>query len=154
MQVYIPNRLRPKGGGFSTRKLYSDSDESVLEVKRPVIINGISAIATRPDLIDRVIHIDLPKIKKHKTEEKLKQEFENDLPFILGGLLTIFSDTLGALPSVTIHKLPRMADFVLLGEAVHKALQINHSFDEVFLKNRTESLRRSLESSPVAMAVQ
>jgi len=142
------------GGGFSTRKLYSDSDESVIEVKRPVIINGISAVATRPDLIDRVIHIDLPKIKKHKTEENLQQEFNNDLPYILGGLLTIFVKTLAALPGIRIEKLPRMADFVLLGEAVHKALQINNSFNEVFLKNRTESLRRSLESSPVAMAVQ
>ena len=47
-----------------------------------------------------------------------------------------------------------MADFVLLGEAVHKALHINDSFKEVFLRNRTESLRRSLELSPVAMAVQ
>ncbi len=47
-----------------------------------------------------------------------------------------------------------MADFALLGEALHKALQINKSFNEVFLENRTESLRRSLESSPVAMAVQ
>ncbi len=47
-----------------------------------------------------------------------------------------------------------MADFALPGEALHKALQINQSFNEVFLENRTESLRRSLESSPVAMAVQ
>ena len=47
-----------------------------------------------------------------------------------------------------------MADFALLGEAVHEALGFNKPFNEVFLENRTESLRRSLESSPVAMAVQ
>jgi hypothetical protein len=142
------------GGGFSARKLYSDSDESVIEAKRPVIINGISPVATRPDLIDRVIHIDLPKIKTRKTEESLEQEFDNDLPFILGGLLDILSKSLALLPNITIKKLPRMADFALLGEAVHQALGINQSFNEVFLENRTESLRRSLESSPVAMAVQ
>lgn len=142
------------GGGFSARKLYSDSDESVIEVKRPVIINGISPVATRPDLIDRVIHLDLPKIKNRKTEVNLEQEFDSDLPGILGGLLTIFSKSLVVLPSIRIKKFPRMADFALLGEAVHKALGISKSFNEVFLENRTESLRRSLESSPVAMAVQ
>ena len=142
------------GGGFSARKLYSDSDESVIEVKRPVIINGISPVATRPDLIDRVIHIDLPKIINRKTEDNLEKEFDKDLPYILGGLLTVFSKSLAVLPSISISKLPRMADFALLGEAVHKALDINQSFNEVLLENRTESLRRSLESSPVAMAVQ
>lgn len=142
------------GGGFSARKLYSDSDESVIEVKRPVIINGISPVATRPDLIDRVIHIDLPKIKNRKTEDNLEQEFDKDLPYILGGLLTVFSNSLAVLPSISIEKLPRMADFALLGEAVHKALDIDQSFNEVLLENRTESLRRSLESSPVAMAIQ
>ena len=142
------------GGGFSARKLYSDSDESVIEAKRPVIINGISPVATRPDLIDRVIHIDLPKIKNRKTEENLEREFDNDLPYILGGLLDIFSKSLAVLPSITIKKLPRMADFALLGEAVHEVSGVNKSFNEVFLENRTESLRRSLESSPVAMAVQ
>lgn len=142
------------GGGFSARKLYSDSDESVIEVKRPVIINGISPVATRPDLIDRVIHIDLPKIKNRKTEDNLEKEFDKDLPYILGGLLTILSKSVEVLPGISIENLPRMADFALLGEAVHKALDINKSFNEVFLENRTESLRRSLESSPVAMAVQ
>ncbi len=126
----------------------------MIEVKRPVIINGISAVATRPDLIDRVIHIDLPKIRGHQTEEKLKLAFDNDLPHILGGLLTIFSRTLQILPSISIEKLPRMADFVLLGEAIHKAQNHNISFSKIFLANRTESLRRSLESSPVAMAIQ
>jgi len=142
------------GGGFSTRKLYSDSDESVIEVKRPVIINGISPVATRPDLIDRVLHINLPKIGGHKTAEKLEQEFNQDQPYILGGLLTIFSKTLNILPKIKISNLPRMADFVLLGEAVHQATDVNRSFKDVFMTNRTESLRRSLESSPVAIAIQ
>jgi hypothetical protein len=142
------------GGGFSTRKLYSDCDESVIEVHRPVIINGISAVATRPDLIDRVIHLDLPRITSYKTQEELQKDFDTDLPGIIGGLLTLFSKTLKILPTVKVDKLPRMSDFVLLGEALHQAQGRKDLFKDVFMGNRTESLRRSLEASPVAMAVQ
>ena len=141
------------GGGFATRKLYSDSDESVIEVKRPVIINGISPVATRPDLIDRLIHIDLPKINCYKPAEYLEQAFISDLPQVFGGLLNLFSLALIYLPDINIDKPPRMADFVLLGEAVHKAMNIDKSFMDVFMKNRGDSLRRSIESSPVALAV-
>ena len=142
------------GGGFAARKLYSDADESVIEVKRPVIINGISAVATRPDLIDRVIHLDLPRIEGHESADKLDQAFNNELPEILGGLLTLFSNTLKALPEIKVTTLPRLADFALLGEAVHRAMGINKRFTTLFRENRAVSLKRSLESSPIAMAIQ
>jgi len=37
------------GGGYASRQLYTNSDEHVMETKRPVMINGINAIATQPD---------------------------------------------------------------------------------------------------------
>src|SRR5262249_54781342 len=41
------------GGGHSARELYTDLDEISLSVKRPVILNGIEDVATRPDLAER-----------------------------------------------------------------------------------------------------
>lgn len=41
------------GGALSGRKLYTDSDETLIEVQRPVILNGIDDLATRPDLAER-----------------------------------------------------------------------------------------------------
>ncbi|TVO75891.1 hypothetical protein [Sedimenticola selenatireducens] len=142
------------GGGFAARKLYSDADESVIEVKRPVIINCIVAIATRPDLIDRTIHLDLPRIDTYKGRKELDEAFSQDSPSIFAGLLDIFVSVLRELPKVHIEKPPRMADFARLGEAVHRVLGIESSFTAIYRDNRAESLSRSLESSPAALAIQ
>jgi hypothetical protein len=39
------------GGGFATRTLYTDDEESIFSFRRPVIINGIAEVAERGDLI-------------------------------------------------------------------------------------------------------
>jgi hypothetical protein len=38
------------GGGFSTRTLYSDQEETLFDAQRPIILNGIEDIVERPDL--------------------------------------------------------------------------------------------------------
>src|SRR5690606_32570828 len=43
------------GGGWSTRELYSDTDEVLINVQRPVILNGIDDLLSRDDLRDRAI---------------------------------------------------------------------------------------------------
>lgn len=50
-------------GGFSTRTLYSDAEETIFKAQRPVILNGIEELAVRGDLLDRCIVLDLPKIE-------------------------------------------------------------------------------------------
>lgn len=54
------------GGGFATRELYSDDEEKIFSALRPIILNGIEEIATRSDLLDRCILLELPMIPKHK----------------------------------------------------------------------------------------
>src|SRR5207302_5469046 len=48
------------GGGFGTRKLYTDDELQVFNFCRPFIINGIADFATRPDLVERAIILQLP----------------------------------------------------------------------------------------------
>ena len=145
------------GGGFAGRKLYSDADESVIDVKRPVIINGIANVTTRPDLIDRTITLHLPRIEEsdRKCDADLDRDFEEDAPTIFGSLLDLFSATLRELPDIHIDRPPRMIDFVYLGEAMCKAMNIEPStFNTLYKENRGESLMHSLDSSPAALAVQ
>jgi hypothetical protein len=142
------------GGGYGKRKLYSDSDESVIEVKRPVIINGIADVVTRPDLIDRTVHVETPQLLDVSDEREFEIGFERDRPAIFGGLLDLFVNALALLPDIQLKVKPRMIGYTKLGEAIHSALKIEDRFMALYLGNRKESLARSMDSSPAAVAVQ
>jgi len=50
--------------------LYTDLEEISIAVKRPVILNGIENVATRPDLAERVLQIELETIPDAKRISK------------------------------------------------------------------------------------
>lgn len=141
------------GGGFAARTLYTNSDETLIECKRPVVVNGIVPVVTAQDLTDRVIHAELPTIQ-YREETELEADFERELPSIMGGLLDLFVKTLAVLPTVKLERLPRMADFAKLGEAM--MLAQGHApgeFLRLYEANRRDSIARGLDASPVAAAV-
>ncbi|MCH2298913.1 MAG: hypothetical protein MK441_13560, partial [SAR324 cluster bacterium] len=98
------------GGGFADRTLYTNKEETIIEVKRPVVLNGISVLVTAQDLLDRTLHIDLPRILKRKTEKEIEIELEENKERIFGGLLDLLAKALKILPFVKIEQenLPRM----------------------------------------------
>jgi hypothetical protein len=142
------------GGGFAGRTLYTNADETLIEAKRPVMLNGIVPAVTAQDLTDRVIHIDLPELGSYRTETAIDADFERDAPQIIGGLLDLFVETLAALPAVNLPKSPRMPDYAALGEALMRAQGKDAGeFLKLYQDNRADSVARSLEASPVACAV-
>jgi hypothetical protein len=54
------------GGAFGTRQLYENTEEVLIEAKRPVILNGIEELTTRGDLLDRSLVLTLPAIPDDK----------------------------------------------------------------------------------------
>lgn len=144
------------GSGFAKRELYTTSEESVVDIMRPVILNGISSCITAQDLLDRCIVIELPEIKgeNRKTEEEIRLEFVNDYPIIFSGLLDLFVKVLKVLPEIKIKEKLRMADFCLLGTAIEKVLTYEAgTFMSTYKNNRDESMTAELYSSPVAIAL-
>lgn len=143
------------GGGFSSRTLYTNGEETVMDVKRPVMLNGIATIVTAQDLLGRTVHIDLPSIEARLSEVEIKQSFEQFKGEILGGLLDLFVNVLMELPKIEIpeNKRPRMADFAHLGEAVYR---VNGRKPGEFLadyeEKRRDGVHRTLDASPVAVA--
>lgn len=107
------------GGGYRTRQLYTDSETLVLDLKRPVLLNGIGRVISRPDLLDRVALIELAPIppERRRTEEELNAAWEKARPRILGALLDGVSAALAESDNVELEDFPRMADFARWGEA-------------------------------------
>src|ERR1700730_9116596 len=47
------------GGSFAVRQLYTDDEEILFEASRPILLNGIEDVISRPDLGDRAIFLSL-----------------------------------------------------------------------------------------------
>jgi len=144
------------GGGFGTRTLYENDEETLFDATRPVILNGITDVATRADLLDRAIIVVLPTIpeEKRRPESELWGEFEEALPEILGSLFDAVSTALRELPNVDLASLPRMADFAKWATAAESALGVGPGeFMEAYNGSRQEINERALEADPVAMAI-
>ncbi len=144
------------GGGFAKRKLYSDADEHVINVKRPWLINGISACVTQQDLVDRVISIECPVIEIRMVEREQRQQLQQQLPFILGALLDIASKAEALRPSVQMpsENRPRLLEFCILGMAITQHLyQDANQFLQVFNQDRRELVSRTLDTSPACAAL-
>lgn len=101
------------GVGFATRKLHTDTQETILNVSRAIIANGIDGIATRADLRDRTLLVTLDRIPdtERRTEVEIWEEFETERPKILGLLLDAVSAALRHWPTTLLERAPRMADF-------------------------------------------
>ena len=50
------------GGSFAVRQLYTDDEEILFEAARPILLNSIEEVVSRPDLGDRAIFLTLAPI--------------------------------------------------------------------------------------------
>ncbi len=144
------------GGGFASRQLYTNGEEHVMETKRPVVLNGIAVVATRPDLIDRVIHADMPTIppEARRDDADTSVAWERDRPLVFGALPDLFSAALAILPSVKLTHKQRMADYERFGEAVARALGFEPGdFQRQYAELVRAGIDRALESNAVAQVL-
>ena len=143
------------GGGFAVRQLYSDQDEVLFDAARPVILNGIEDIVTRPDLADRAIFLTLEPIPedRRRPEAELWAAFEAARPQLLGVLLDAAVEGLRRLPDTRLERLPRMADFALWATASETALWPAGTFWEAYCGNRDEAVEGVIDADPIAASV-
>ena len=141
------------GGGFATRELYTDGDEKLFDATRPIILNGIEDVATRPDLLDRALCLTLPEIHNdnRRDEDELWSVFTAVRPRVLGALLAAVAAGLRELPSTRLASKPRMADFALWVVAAETALPWGPgAFLNAYAGNRGAANELAIEASIVA----
>lgn len=144
------------GGGYSARTLYTNAEETILDLRKPIMLNGISVIVTAQDLLDRCLHIDLPTVQSRELASAMEERFESAQPKLLGAMLDLFVKVLAQLPSVSIapeHR-PRMADFAALGEAVFRVHgEPAGAFLIRYNDMRKDGVLRTIDASPVGAAL-
>jgi len=146
------------GGGFAKRKLYSDADESVIVVKRPVVLNGIGASVTAQDLIDRAITVETPVIESASKMDVtvLWRLFEAEHGRLLGVLLDTMAHALARLPGIQLppEQRPRLIEFARFGMAMAEALGSHgEDFMQQFNASRQDAIARTIDANPVATAL-
>lgn len=144
------------GGGYATRELFTDWGETVFDGQRPVVLNGIPDLASRPDLADRAILLTLPAIPE--TERKSEREYNallvQQLPYIMGALLDGLCGSLRDRGKVALSGKPRMADFAERIAAAESSLGWTAgAFMEAYGINREGAVETAIEADPVAGAV-
>jgi hypothetical protein len=138
------------GGGFATRELYTDAEETIFDAQRPALINGIEELATSGDLLQRAIVLYLPSIPEDKRcpETILWHDFEVQRPAILGALLDAVSTALRRAHGVKLDRLPRMADFAVWATAAAPSLGYTaEDFTEAYTGNREAANELALDAA-------
>jgi hypothetical protein len=141
------------GGGFATRTLYENDEETLFTAMRPIILNGIEELTTRSDLLDRAVIIHLPAIPpdKRKSEAEVWREFETVRPRVLGSLLDAVCYALRTIGQVQLEHKPRMADFALWATAAETSFGLERgAFISAFMGNRENANELALDASPIA----
>jgi hypothetical protein len=139
------------GGGIKSRMLYTDGEQSIFDICRPLCLNGIPDFAESNDLLGRSLIISQPAIpEEDRLDEKtLAAMFEKVRAEVFGAILDSMSQGLRDLDSVQLPSLPRMADSA---KWVTACLGDETFLDE-YQQNVENAIDLGLEASPIAGAI-
>ena len=112
------------GGTFQKRGLYTNDEDFIFEMMRAVGFNGINVVATKSDLLDRMLSLRLDLIDKRKRRKlkEIRKEFQRILPYLLGFIFDKLVEVLNRMGEVNLQELPRMADFAEMCELIARCL--------------------------------
>ena len=143
------------GIASGTRALYTNDEEHVYSVQRPILFNGIpSHLTERSDLASRAIKLQLSPISARQTEAALGAEFERIWPSVFGALLDGLVGALRDCDAINVEVPARLMDFERFAEAGCRAIGFREwEFVEAYSGNRRSAMAISLEASAVGQAV-
>ncbi len=134
------------GGSEPMRVLYETNTLQEACIKGCVCLNGLTVVATEPDLLDRAILLELERIpdNEYMTENELNKCFEDVLPDILGAIFNTLHRALNLYDSVQYFPHTRMQDFAKWGYCIAEALgRKGKAFADLYEKNREQAKKES-----------
>ncbi len=139
------------GGASLARLFYSNRDISIMNAKCPVLINGIEASPERADLMGRSVVFDIEPLSAQKSKAKMYEDFDENWPHILSGLVQIASYALARAPEIEEFGPFRMTDYAKVGCATAEYLGYDKSFFiDAYQANRDKSSKLILENDVIA----
>jgi hypothetical protein len=144
------------GGAISSRQLFTDADQHVLQLHVAMVLNGIHSFIDQPDLAQRCLPIHLRPIPKNqrKLEAELVREFQADAPAIFRGLLDLIAQVFTYLPTAKATHPERMMDFVLWLAAMEEAAGIPAgTYQSAYSEALNQGQRDGLQENALASAI-
>ena len=147
------------GSASSKRELYSDDDDILYRFVRCIGFNGINLAATKADLLDRGIIIELQRIQKKNVRDfngDILPKFKELLPQLLAYIFDILVQvlTLKSNGGIRLEAKSRMADFEIHAEMISRCIGNGvNAFVDAYEANKQLGSGEVLEGSPVAKAI-
>lgn len=143
-------------GAQGGRALYTNAEESAVRVCRPVAMNGIPDVVERGDLVDRSIHVHLPRIdpRKRRDDYEFWEAFHAKHSRLLGSLMNAALIATQNYGNVVLAEKPRMSAFAVWAVAAEKAFGWQEGrLMEVYKRNRSAAESQMLEFHGMASAI-
>jgi len=137
------------GGSYRGRRRYTNTDENLHRGGKPIAFEGIHNVVTEPDMLDRLIAIEVERVEQYQDDKVLDRAFDRARPRILGALLDLLIAGLRSEATVKLTlPAPRMVGFVSWGVACGLA-----GFEQAYAANQQEAINTLLEYDAAAKAV-
>ena len=143
-------------GAQGGRALYTNAEESAVRVCRPVAMNGIPDVVERGDLVDRSIHVHLPRIdpKHRRDDSEFWDAFHANHAKLLGSLMNAALIATQNYGNVVLAEKPRMSAFAVWAVAAEKSFGWPEGrLMEVYKRNRSAAESHMLEFHGLASAM-
>src|SRR5215207_11043425 len=147
------NCIYATGANNQERKLHTNTEIVKYRLQANIGYNGINDLARNPDLLSRVIHFELEKLKQKVSFKQYWKQQENERPLILGYIFDVIRRVIlryerEADKLSTTH---RLADFIILGEIISQELgEVPGRFLALFQNIAYEQTTKVIENNSFA----
>lgn len=141
------------GDGNIKRSLYCTRDIAIFRGSRPILVNGITDVITRDDLLDRSLVIRVSKPEVNATDDELEQKFHELAPDVFGALLFCMSEALSAEATTPVDSSIRMLQAARWAASSEVSAGFDSgSVEQAYLRAREEALALASDD-PFVMAI-